>query len=138
MQLQSGRPFGVFRPEQGLLRLGFQRLDSTPAANADSVAQQAANPETRGSTRRSSAPPRQPATLRATTCVDRRRNGWISVSPKRIPLNGRVRAELRWEIFNLLNTVNGALPENDFDSIDFDYRDGRWASRLQLGLRVNF
>jgi hypothetical protein len=35
----------VFRPEAGLLRLGFQRLDFVPGATAESVARQAANPE---------------------------------------------------------------------------------------------
>jgi hypothetical protein len=30
-----------------------------------------------------------------------------------------VRAELRWEIFNVFNTVNFGMPENNFDSSDF-------------------
>jgi hypothetical protein len=59
---------------------------------------------------------------------------------KRIPLGGRARAELRWEIFNLLNTVNFGLPENNFDSVDF----GRITNTIggprvsQFGLRFHF
>jgi hypothetical protein len=119
MQFQSGRPFSVFRPEQGLLRLGFQRLDFAPGATAESVAQQAANPEEgwfdktqlRAATAAGNTPRnflRGPSQKR----VD------LSIS-KRIPLGGRVRAELRWEIFNLFNTVNFGMPENNFDSLDF-------------------
>ncbi len=119
MQFQSGRPFSVFRPEQGLLRLGFQRLDFVPGANPDSVAQRAANPEdgwfdttqlraanAAGNTPRNFL--RGPAQRR----VD------LSIA-KKVVLGGRVQAELRWEIFNLFNTVNFALPENNFDSVDF-------------------
>ena len=40
---------------------------------------------------------------------------------------GKVDAELRWEIFNLFNTTNFGLPENNFDSIDFGTIKGqRW------------
>ena len=119
VQLQSGRPFSVFRPEQGLLRLGFQRLDFAPGANAGTVAAQAANPEEgwfdktqlRAATAAGNTPRnflRGPAQKR----VD------LSIA-KRIPLGNRIRAELRWEIFNLLNTVNFAMPDNNFDSVDF-------------------
>jgi hypothetical protein len=140
MQLQSGRPFSVFRPEQGLLRLGFQRLDFAPGATADSVAQRASNPEdgwfdttqlraavAAGNTPRNFL--RGPSQKRVDLSIARR-----------IPLGGRVRAELRWEIFNLFNTVNFALPENNFDSIDF----GTITSTVggprvsQFGVRVVF
>lgn len=140
MQFQSGRPFSVFRPEQGLLRLGFQRLDFAPGANADSVSQQAENPEDgwfdttqlRAATAAGNTPRnflRGPSQRR----VD------LSIS-KRIPLGNRVRAELRWEVFNLLNTVNFGMPENSLDSVDF----GTITSTVggprvsQFGLRVLF
>lgn len=138
MQFQSGRPFSVFRPEQGLLRLGFQRLDFESGANADSVARQAANPEdgwfdttqlraaaAAGNTPRNFL--RGPAQKRVDLSIARR-----------IPLGGRVRAELRWEIFNLLNTVNFALPENNSDSIDFGTITGTIGGPRvsQFGLRV--
>jgi hypothetical protein len=51
-----------------------------------------------------------------------------------------MRAELRWEVFNLFNTVNFALPENNFDSIDF----GRITTTIggprvsQFGVRLFF
>jgi hypothetical protein len=140
MQFQSGRPFSVFRPEQGLLRLGFQRLDFAPGATADSVAAQAANPEdgwfdtsqlrpavAAGNTPRNFL--RGPSQKR----VD------LSIA-KRIPLGGRARAELRWEIFNLLNTVNFGLPENNFDSVDFGTITSTVGgpSVSQFGLRVTF
>jgi hypothetical protein len=140
MQFQSGRPFSVFRPEQGLLRLGFQRLDFAQGANADSVAQQAANPEDgwfdktqlRAATAAGNTPRnflRGPSQRR----VD------LSIA-KKIPFGSRVRAELRWEVFNVFNTVNFALPENNFDSIDF----GTITSTIggprvsQFGLRLVF
>ncbi len=140
MQFQSGRPFSVFRPEQGLLRLGFQRLDFASGATEDSVAQQAANPEDgwfdktqlRAATAAGNTPRnflRGPAQRR----VD------LSIA-KKIPFGNRVRAELRWEIFNVFNTVNFAMPENNFDSVDF----GTITSTVggprvsQFGLRLVF
>jgi hypothetical protein len=140
MQFQSGRPFSVFRPEQGLLRLGFQRLDFAPGATAESVARQAASPEegwfdttqlrpaaAAGNTPRNFL--RGPAQKRVDLSIARR-----------IALGGRVQAELRWEIFNLLNAVNFALPENNFDSIDFGTITGTVGGPRvsQFGLRVTF
>jgi hypothetical protein len=139
MQFQSGRPFSVFRPEAGLLRLGFQRLDFAPGADADSVAQQASNPEEgwfdTTQLRTASAAGNTP------------RNFLRGPAQKRVDLNiaraisfGKVRAELRWEIFNVFNTVNFGLPENNVDSLDF----GTITSTIggprvsQFGLRINF
>jgi hypothetical protein len=119
MQFQSGRPFSVFRPEQGLLRLGFQRLDFAPGATEESVAQQAANPEDGWFDK---------TQLRAATAAGNTPRNFLRGPgqqrvdlniAKRIPFGSRVRAELRWEIFNLFNTVNFAMPENNFDSVDF-------------------
>ena len=140
MQFQSGRPFSVFRPEQGLLRLGFQRLDFAPNATADSVARQADNPEDgwfdktqlKAATAAGNTPrnflrgPRQ-------SRVD------LSIA-KKISLGGRMNAEFRWETFNLFDTVNFGLPENNFDSVDF----GTITSTVggprvsQFGLRLSF
>ncbi|MEX2273027.1 MAG: carboxypeptidase regulatory-like domain-containing protein [Vicinamibacterales bacterium] len=118
MQFQSGRPFSVFRPEAGLLRLGFQRLDFAPGASAESAARQGSD-ETQwfdvtqlvaaaatGNTPRNFL--RGPAQRR----VD------MSVT-KGMPLGSRMRAEMRFEVFNVFNTVNFGLPENNFDSSDF-------------------
>ena len=140
MQIQSGRPFSVFRPESGLLRLGFQRLDYAPGATAESVAQQASNPEEgwfdttqlRAATAAGNTPRnflRGPRQQRVDVSVVRR-----------IGLGPRVSAELRWEVFNLLNTVNFGMPENNIDSIDF----GRITSTVggprvsQFGIRLLF
>ena len=139
MQFQSGRPFSVFRPEQGLLRLGFQRLDFASGATEESVAQQAANPEEGWFDK---------AQLRAATAAGNTpRNFLRGPSQGRVDLNiskgitfGRVRAELRWEVFNLFNKVNFGMPENNFDSIDF----GTITSTIggprvsQFGVRVTF
>jgi hypothetical protein len=140
MQFQSGRPFSVFRPEQGMLRLGFQRLDFAPGATADSVAQQAENPEDGWFDK---------TQLRAATFAGNTPRNFLrgpnqkrvdlSVS-KTIPFIGRMRAELRWEIFNVFNTVNFGMPENNFDSVDF----GTVTSTVggprvsQFGLRLTF
>jgi len=100
MQFQSGRPFSVFRPEMGLLRLGFQRLDF----------------EFRNFLRGPS---------------QRRIDLGIS---KTVPFDGR------WEIFNLSNTVNLGMPENNFDSVGF----GTVTSTVggprvsQFGVRLTF
>ena len=139
MQFQSGRPFSVFRPEAGLLRLGFQRLDFAPGADADSVAQQAANPEDGWFD-----------TTQLQTAVaagNTPRNFLRGPAQKRVDLNiaktislGRVQAELRWEMFNVFNTVNFGLPENNVDSIDF----GKITNTIggprvsQFGVRVRF
>jgi hypothetical protein len=123
-----------------LLRLGFQRLDFASGANAGSVAQQAANPEDgwfdktqlRSATAAGNTPRnflRGPSQRR----VD------LSIA-KKIPFGNRVRAELRWEVFNVFNTVNFAMPENNFDSVDF----GTITSTIggprvsQFGLRLVF
>ena len=140
MQFQSGRPFSVFRPEQGLLRLGFQRLDFASGATEESVARQAANPEEgwfdktqlRSATAAGNTPRnflRGPSQKR----VD------LSVA-KRVPLGGRVRAELRWEVFNVFNSVNFGMPENNFDSVDFGtITNTVGGPRVsQFGLRVTF
>jgi hypothetical protein len=139
MQFQSGRPFSVFRPEQGLLRLGFQRLDFVPGADAESVANRAANAEEGWF---------DTTQLRAAEAAGNTpRNFLRGPSQRRVDLNitkairfGSVQAELRWEIFNLLNTVNFGLPENNLDSVDFgtitNTVGGPRAS--QFGVRINF
>lgn len=141
MQFQSGRPFSVFRPEQGLLRLGFQRLDFAPGATAGSVAQRAAaSPEDgwfdTSQLRAAAAAGNTPRNfLRGPT----QRRVDLSIA-KTLAINGRMRAELRWEIFNLLNTVNFGMPENNFDSSDF----GTVTSTVggprvsQFGVRLTF
>jgi hypothetical protein len=119
MQFQSGRPFSVFRPEQGLLRLGFQRLDFASGCSAEDVARQGSDPTQawfdvaclRGANAAGNTPRnflRGPTQSR----VD------LSVSRK-VTMGSRVTAEFRAEIFNLLNTVNFGMPENNFDSSDF-------------------
>lgn len=139
VQLQSGRPFSVFRPEQGLLRLGFQRLDFAPGANAGSVAQRASNPEDGWL---------DMTQLRAATAAGNTpRNFLRGPNQKRVDLNvarsfnlGRMQAELRWEVFNLFNTLNFGQPENNFDSLDF----GTITSTVggprvsQFGIRISF
>jgi hypothetical protein len=140
MQVQSGRPFSVFRPEAGLLRLGFQRLDFAPGATAGSVRQQDANPEEGWF---------DTTQLRAATAAGNTPRNFIrGPNQKRVDLSiartirfgDRVRAELRWEIFNLLNTVNFALPENNIDSVDF----GKITATIggprvsQFGVRLTF
>jgi hypothetical protein len=118
MQFQSGRPFSVFRPEAGLLRLGFQRLDFVPGATAGTVRQRAANPE-EGWFDVTQLRPAVAAcnTPRNFLRAPRQSRVDLSVS-KPIRIRG-LQTELRWEVFNLFNTVNFALPENNFDSIDF-------------------
>jgi hypothetical protein len=140
MQLQSGRPFSVFRPEQGLIRLGFQRLDFAAGASANSVRQQADNPEDGWFDTTQLVP--------AVAAGNTPRNFIRGPSQKRVDLSiakgirlgQRVDVQLRWEVFNLLNTTNFGLPENNFDSGDF----GKITSTIggprvsQFGLRVNF
>ena len=139
MQFQSGRPFSVFRPEQGLLRLGFQRLDFAPGASTDTVSErgpdetewfdvtQVRAADAAGNTPRNFL--RGPSQKR----VD------LSIS-REVSLGGRTRAEFRFEIFNVFNTVNLGMPENNFDSTDF----GRITTTVggprvsQFGVRLMF
>jgi hypothetical protein len=140
VQMQSGRPFSVFRPETGLLRLGFQRLDFARGASAETVANQATNPEdgwfdvtqlrpavAAGNTPRNFL--RGPAQKRVDVSLART-----------LRFGERVQAELRWEVFNLFNTVNFALPENNFDSVDFGKITGTIGGPRvsQFGLRLLF
>jgi hypothetical protein len=139
IQTQSGRPFSVFVPEAGLLRLGFQRLDFAPGHDGGTAATQGADPVDAwfnvdalqeaggaGNTPRNFL--RGPAQKR----VD------LSIT-KRISL-GRAGVELRAEIFNLFNTANLGLPENNFTSSDF----GRITNTVggprvsQFGARLTF
>jgi hypothetical protein len=118
MQFQSGRPFSVFRPEAGLLRLGFQRLDLAPGATLDDVKLSGGD-----ATRWFNTAALRPATAAGNTPRNFLRGPTqkrvdLSIA-KTIPLGDRVQAELRWEIFNLFNTVNFGMPENNFDSSDF-------------------
>lgn len=119
VQLQSGRPFSVWRPETGLLRLGFQRLDFAPGVTADDVRRQGPDPVlawfdtsalrpavAAGNTPRNFL--RGPSQKRVDLSIN-----------KRLALGNRMRADLRWEIFNLFNTVNLGMPENNYDSSDF-------------------
>jgi hypothetical protein len=63
----------------------------------------------------------------------------LSVS-KALRFRDRVRAELRWEVFNVFNAVNFALPENNFDSLDSRRSRPRWAGPRvsQFGVRLLF
>jgi hypothetical protein len=140
MQFQSGRPFSVFRPEQGLLRLGFQRLDFAQGATAESVAAQAANPEEGWfDTRQLRAANAAGNTPRNFLRGPTQKRVDLSIA-RRIPFGGRARAELRWEIFNLFNTVNFGMPENNFDSVDFGtITNTIGGPRVsQFGLRMTF
>ena len=139
MQFQSGRPFSVFLPESGLLRLGFQRLDFAPGATAESVARHGADETEWFDTSQ---------VVAATAAGNTPRNFLRGPSQKRvdlsitksIPLGGSARLELRAEVFNLFNTVNFGMPDNNLDSSDF----GVIANTIggprvsQFGLRVNF
>jgi hypothetical protein len=63
----------------------------------------------------------------------------LSIS-KDISLGNSGRAQLRWEIFNLFDTVNFGMPENNFDSSDFGtITNTVGGPRVsQLGLRLIF
>jgi hypothetical protein len=139
MQFQSGRPFSVFRPEAGLLRLGFQRLDYATGADAEAVARRGQDP-----TQWFDTTQLQPATAAGNTPrnflrgpVQKRVD--LSIS-KAMALGGRARAELRFEVFNVFNTVNLGMPENNADSTDF----GTITSTIggprvsQCGIRLTF
>ncbi len=139
IQAQSGRPFSVFVPEAGLLRLGFQRLDFAPGHDAGTVARQAADPvdgwfDVTGLVPARGAGNTPRNFLRGP--VQRRVD--LSIS-KRLSL-GRTSLELRAEVFNLLNTVNLALPENNFTSSDFGHITSTVGGPRvsQFGARITF
>ena len=138
MQFQSGRPFSVFRPEQGLLRLGFQRLDFAPGADAASVARRGEDDtewfdatQLRGADAAGNTPRnflRGPSQSR------------VDVSLSKGIRVGRATAELRFEVFNIFDTVNFGMPENNFDSTDFGMVTSTTGGPRvsQFGVRVTF
>ena len=139
MQFQSGRPFSVFRPEAGLLRLGFQRLDFAPGANAGTVARRGSDETEWFDATQVQAAAAAGNTPRNFLRGPSQKRVDLSVS-REVPLGGRARAEFRFEVFNLFNTVNFGMPENNFDSTDF----GRITTTVggprvsQFGIRVTF
>lgn len=141
VQVQSGRPFSLYAPESDpLMRLAFQRVDLAPGATLDDVRRRGADPVeawfTTAAVQRAFGPGSTPRNfLRG----PRQRRVDLSVA-RTLRLGDRVRAELRWEIFNVFNTVNLGLPENNIDSVDF----GRITRTIggprvsQVGVRVTF
>jgi hypothetical protein len=59
---------------------------------------------------------------------------------KSVPLTGSARLEFRAEVFNLFNTVNFGMPDNNFDSTDFGVITTTVGGPRvsQFGVRVNF
>ena len=119
MQLQSGRPFSVFVPEAGLLRLAFQRLDLAPGATLDDVRRQGNDPvsqffNTNALTEADGAGNTPRNFLRG----PQQSRFDLSVT-KAFRFTESSRLELKAEIFNLLNRANFDIPDNDFDSRDF-------------------
>jgi hypothetical protein len=138
MQFQSGRPFSVFRPEQGLLRLGFQRLDFAPGATAASVARRGTDETEWFDTSQLVAATAVGNTPRNFLRGPNQKRVDLSIT-KSVPLGG-ARLELRAEVFNVFNTVSFGLPDNNFDSTDFGViTSSIGGPRVsQFGLRVNF
>ncbi len=139
LQAQSGRPFSVFRPEAGLLRLGFQRLDFAPGHDAGTAAAQATDPvdgwfnvDALQAARGAGNTPRNFLRGPSQQRVD------LSIA-KRIGLGG-ASVELRAEIFNVFNTVNLGMPENNFTSSDFGTITGTIGGPRvsQFGARISF
>lgn len=140
MQFQSGRPFSVFAPEAGLISLAFQRLDFAPNATNDSARRHGADEVEQWFD--------TSQLQRAVAAGNTPRNFLRGPSQKRVDLsiakrmtvNGRMRAELRAEIFNLFNTTNLGMPVNNIDNVDF----GRITTTVggprvsQFGLRLLF
>ena len=119
MQFQSGRPFSVFVPEAGLLRLVFQRLSLAPGASLDDVLRQGADPVDQFFN--------TAALVQARGAGDTPRNFLRGPSQSRVDLSvtkafrftESARLELKGEVFNLLNRANFDIPDNDFVSRDF-------------------
>ena len=119
MQFQSGRPFSVFVPEAGLLRLAFQRLDLAPGATLADVLQQGPDPVDQFFN--------TDALVQARGAGNTPRNFLRGPNQARVDLSvtksfrftESSRLELKGEVFNLFNRTNFDIPDNDFDSRDF-------------------
>jgi hypothetical protein len=141
VQFQSGRPFSLYAPESDpLMRLAFQRVDLVPGASLDTVRQHGSDEVEAwfdaAAVQKAFGPGSTPRNfLRG---PDQKRVD-LSIA-KALRLGPRVRAELRWEVFNLFNTANLGLPNNNIDSVEF----GRITNTVggprvsQFGLRVTF
>lgn len=58
---------------------------------------------------------------------------------RRIPIRERANAELRWEIYDLLNHKHWSLPPSDLSNTQFGRITNAQGNRtMQLGLKVNF
>jgi hypothetical protein len=139
MQFQSGRPFSLFAPEAGLLRLGFQRVDFVPGFDAERVSQHGPDPATAWfdvtgvrAARAAGDTPRN--FLRGPT------QARVDFSVARALRLGRMRAELRAEVFNLFNRVNFGMPENNIMSSDFGMITTTVGGPRvsQFGVRISF
>jgi hypothetical protein len=139
MQFQSGRPFSVFRPEAGLLRLGFQRLDLVEGASLDDVDLPGSDPNRWF----------DPSLLRPAAGAGKHAQKFFAGAnpetcrPQHLERHFTRKPRTRsaaLEVFNLFNTVNFGMPENNFDSSDFgtitNTVGGPRAS--QFGVRVTF
>ncbi len=140
IQVQSGRPFSVYTTETDpLMRLPFGRLDFAPGADSETARRSGrpridryfdiaafVRPFGPGNTPRNFL--RGPVQKRVDLAVART-----------LPLR-RLRAELRYEVFNLFDWVNFDLPENNFDHPDFGRITRTVGGPLvsQVGLRLTF
>ena len=116
-----------------------RRLDFAPGANADSVARAGPDETTWFDASQLQAADAAGNTPRNFLRGPSQKRVDLSVS-KGVQLGGRARAELRFEVFNVFNTTNFGMPENNFDSSDF----GTVTSTVggprvsQFGVRLSF
>ena len=157
VQAQSGAPFSIFYPEPeaatpaalanvttgsgGLFRLGFGRPSLAPGATLEDLRRSAPDITTAYFNRDALASPgggfgnlgrnplRGPRQVRFDVALS-----------KETRLTERVNLELRFEAFNLLNSVNFALPSGDMADSEFGQITNTVGGprSLQLGGRIRF
>jgi hypothetical protein len=157
VQAQSGAPFSIFYPEPeaatpaalasvttgsgGLFRLGFGRPSLAPGATLEDLRRSASDITTAYFNRDALASPgggfgnlgrnplRGPRQVRFDVALS-----------KETRLTERVNLELRFEAFNLLNSVNFALPSGDMADSEFGQITNTVGGprSLQLGGRIRF
>jgi hypothetical protein len=137
-QYQSGRPFSVFVPEAGLLRLPFGRLDFAPGFDAGNVSDGGSADEW-FDTSAFVAPASIGGSPRNFLRGPDQHRVDLSLT-KAIELGGRGGLDVEVQVFNLFDEVNLGMPENNFLSADFGEITHTVGGprTTQLGLRYRF
>jgi hypothetical protein len=157
VQAQSGQPFSIFYPEPeanspaalatlgngsgGLYRLGFGRPNLAPGATLDQLRQPGAD-RTRAyfNAAALASPGGGFGNLGRNVLRGPRQVRFDAALSKEIQVREGTALELRWEVFNVFNQVNLALPSGDLSDSEFNQISNTIGGprTMQFGARLRF